>query len=177
MKVCRLVALPLLTTTQATGNNIMNQIPKCTLVPARFFDETAPRCFLSEIFELEEDAEVEHKDVPQYDAVLVYEKTEARLPALSRVIDNLDGCAEYNKILADWKENTLSLAIAQGRNLLLANVFPAKDFITAEYHIFNALKSLQLNPEVSTVCFMEKLGEDNELSLYRYFKSVEYICV
>lgn len=147
------------------------------MVPARFFDETAPRCFLSEIFELEEDAEVEHKDVPQYDAVLVYEKTEAGLPALSRVIDNLDGCAEYNKILADWKENTLSLAIAQGRNLLLANVFPAKDFITAEYHIFNAMKSLQLNPEISTVCFMERLGEDNELSLYRYFKSVEYICV
>lgn len=147
------------------------------MVPARFFDETAPRCFLSEIFELEEDAEVEHKDVPQYDAVLVYEKTEAGLPALSRVIDNLDGCAEYNKILADWKAGTLSLAIAQGRNLLLANVFPAKDFITAEYHIFNAMKSLQLNPEISTVCFMERLGEDNELSLYRYFKSVEYICV
>lgn len=147
------------------------------MVPARFFDETAPRCFLSEIFVLDEDAEVEHKDVPQYDAVLVYEKTEAGLPALSRVIDNLDGCAEYNKILADWKENTLSLAIAQGRNLLLANVFPAKDFITAEYHIFNAMKSLQLNPEISTVCFMERLGEDNELSLYRYFKSVEYICV
>lgn len=147
------------------------------MVPARFFDETAPRCFLSEIFELEEDAEVEHKDVPQYDAVLVYEKTEVGLPALSRVIDNLDGCAEYNKILADWKAGTLSLAIAQGRNLLLANVFPAKDFITAEYHIFNAMKSLQLNPEISTVCFMERLGEDNELSLYRYFKSVEYICV
>lgn len=146
------------------------------MVPARFFDETAPRCFLSEIFELEEGAEVEHKDVPQYDAVLVYEKTEAGLPALSRVIDNLDGCAEYNKILAGWKAGTLSLAIAQGRNLLLANVFPAKDFITAEYHIFNAMKSLQLNPEISTVCFMERLGEDNELSLYRYFKSVEYIC-
>lgn len=146
------------------------------MVPARYFDEAAPRCFLSEIFELDGSAVVEHKDVPQYDAVLVYEKTEAGLPALSGVLDGLDGCTEYNKILADWREGTLSLAIAQGRNLLLANVFPAKDFITAEYHIFNAMKSLQLNPEVSTVCFMERLGEDDELSLYRYFKSVEYIC-
>lgn len=146
------------------------------MVPARFFDETAPRCFLSEIFELNGSAQVEHKDVPQYGAVLVYEKSDAGLPALSAVLDNLDSCVEYNKILADWKDDVLSLAIAQGRNLLLANVFPAKDFITAEYHIFNAMKSLQLNPEVSTVCFMERLDEENELSLYRYFKSVEYIC-
>ena len=146
------------------------------MVPARYFDETAPRCFLSEVFELEDGSVVEHKDVPQFDAVLVYEKTGAGLPVLYTLLDNLDKCPEYNKILAEWSEGTLSLAIAQGRNLLLANVFPARDFTTAEYHIFNAMKSLQLNPEVSSVYFMNRLRGDDELSLYRYFKSVEYIC-
>ena len=35
------------------------------------------------------------------------------------------------------------------------------------------LKKLQLNPEVSTVYFRTPLAEEEEMSLYRYFKSVE----
>ena len=38
--------------------------------------------------------------------------------------------------------------------------------------LFLALKRLQLNPEVSTVCFRTPLTTEAEMSLYRYFKSV-----
>ena len=34
------------------------------------------------------------------------------------------------------------------------------------------MKSLQLNPEMSTICWLSELGAEEEMSLYRYFKSV-----
>ena len=67
----------------------------------------------------------------------------------------------------------LYLAIAQGRTLMLCNVYPASDFTTAQYFIFLAMKKLQLNPEMSTICFRTPLDHEQQMSLYRYFKSVE----
>lgn len=72
-------------------------------------------------------------------------------------------------------DGRLYLVIAQGRSLLLCNSFQAPDFTTAEYFIFMAMKKLQLNPEVSTICFRTELQEEQEMSLYRYFKNVEHI--
>ena len=66
-------------------------------------------------------------------------------------------------------------AFAQGGNLLLANAYPAPDFTTAQYYLFLAVKSLQLNPEVSTVTAHSPLSPEEEMSLYRYFKSVERV--
>ena len=60
-----------------------------------------------------------------------------------------------------------------GSNVVLANTFGAADFTTAEYFLFMAVKKLQLNPEQSTVRFMTPLSEEEEMSLYRYFKAVE----
>ena len=37
------------------------------------------------------------------------------------------------------------------------------------------MKKLQLNPEVSTITFRTPLTEDQEMSLYRYFRNVEQI--
>ena len=59
--------------------------------------------------------------------------------------------------------------------MLLANTYEAADFTTAEYYIFLAMKSLQLNPEVSTICWRKPVGAEEELSLYRYFKAVEVL--
>jgi hypothetical protein len=72
-------------------------------------------------------------------------------------------------------DGVLYLVIAQGKTLLLCNSFHAPDFTTAEYFIFMAMKKLQLNPEVSTISFRTPLSEDDEMSLYRYFKSVDQI--
>lgn len=150
----------------------------CTLVPTHFFNATSAREILGEVVALKESEAVKWAEVPQYDAVLVYavenERVEA-LPELFYVLQDLPRCIDYNKIVASHKEGRLYLAIAQGGSLLLANVFEAPDFTTAEYYIFLALKQLQLNPEVSTICMRGLVGPEEEMSLYRYFKSVEQI--
>ena len=69
----------------------------------------------------------------------------------------------------------LYLAIAQGKKLMLCNSFQAPDFTTAEYFVFLAMKKLQLNPEMSSIYFRTRLTEEQEMSLYRYFRSVEHI--
>ena len=92
------------------------------------------------------------------------------------MLRDLPGIQDYNKILASWKEGRLYLAIAQGNGLLLANSFEAPDFTTAEYYIFLALNQLQLNPEVSSIYWRHKISSEDEMSRYRYFRSVELLC-
>lgn len=149
----------------------MNQIPKCTLVPAHYCDEKEPRCFLSEVASLDAEEQVNCAPVPEYGAVLVYAGSEA--PELLHVLERLHDCRDYYKVLASLKDGWLHLAIAEGTSLLFANVFKAGAFSTAEYFIFSVMKSLQLNLEMSTVCFLSDLSEEDEMSLYRYVKMVD----
>lgn len=153
----------------------MNQIPKCTLVPTRFIDEKDPRCFLSEVATISENDQIETLEVQEYDATLVYVNTDDGVPELYKVLKALSKCSEYNKILASYVNGFLHLAIAQGDSLVFSNVFPASDFTTAEYFLFAALKNLQINPEVSTVSFGSRLEQEDEMSLYTYFNSVEQL--
>lgn len=151
----------------------MSLTHKCTLVPARYFEEEDARCILSSLFALSEDETVSFRAVPRLDAVLVYAAAEGQEPVLAGLIDRLPACREYNKILFHRSDGYVDLVIGQGERLLLANSYPAADFTTAEYYLFLAMKSLQLNPEVSTVTVLSPLSEAEEMSLYRYFKSVE----
>jgi len=153
----------------------MNQIPKCTLVPTRYYDEKDPRCFISEVSVLDEGATLSSVRVDAYDAVLVYEDRGTGLPRLYDLLITASNCPDYSKIIASIDDGVLSLVIAMGKELLLANVFEAPDFTTAEYYIFSVMKSLQLNPEVSAIRFMSSLEESDKMSLYRYFNSVESI--
>ena len=158
------------------GNSI--PAPKCTLVPSHFFDPASARDILGEVVVLGDADEVRYLEVPHYDAVLVYafsSKEQPEEPELYRILCQLPSCREYNKILASYKDGWLYLAIAQGGSLQLANAYPAVDFTTAEYYIFLALKQLQLNPELSTICFLSLVESEDELSLYRYFKNVEQL--
>ena len=91
------------------------------------------------------------------------------------MLSSLDTIADYNKIVASYADGYLYLVIAQGKTLLLCNAYQAQDFTTAEYFLFLALKKLQLNPEMSTVYFRTPLEEEDEITLYRYFKNVEQI--
>ena len=138
---------------------------------------------------------VESVEVPEFAAVLVYSNsigetlskvisettlrtdgTKARpLPELYFMLRQLPTLTDYNKILASYMDGYLYLAVAQGKSLLLCNSFQAPDFTSAEYFIFLVLKKLQLNPEVTTICFRTPLTDEQEMSLYRYFKSVEQI--
>ena len=155
---------------------------KFTIVPSQFFNPEKCAETLSEVAVPDSDEKVGYCRIPQYDAVLIYAaqsnvsgKDDA-LPEMFYILRDLQKCKEYNKIVCSWVDGNLFLAIAQGKSLQLANVFSASDFVTVEYYIFLALKSIPLNPEVSTICFRTPIDRDEEISLYRYFKSVEYLC-
>jgi hypothetical protein len=167
--------------------------PKCVLVPNNFYSEQTEREILSKTVKLGAGDIVASVPVPQFGATMVYSTSIGEslsnaiaatvlrmdgskasvLPELYFILNDLDKCKDYNKILASYKDGYLYLAIAQGKSLLLCNCFKAVDFTTTEYFIFMSLKKLQLNPEVSTICFHTPLSMDEEMSLYRYFSSVE----
>ena len=167
--------------------------PKVALVPTAFFEEGKEREALAETVLLGDDDEVGHIGLPEYAAELVYSlsigemlsrtisravldeegKAARILPEMYFILKDLQKVDEYNRIVASYAAGYLHLGISQGRNLLLANVFRAADFTTAEYFLFMAVRKLQLNPEVSSVYFRTPLKEEEMMSLYRYFKSVE----
>lgn len=150
--------------------------PKVALVPSSCFDPDSAREMLSETVSLEDKDPVEYISLPEFSAELVYSPfKKGEVPELYHVLKDLQKVGEYNRIVASYAGGILSLAIAQGRNLLLANVFEAVDFTTAEYFLFMAVRKLQLNPEVSSVYFRTPLSGDEEMSLYRYFKAVEQL--
>ena len=169
--------------------------PKCTLIPSQFHNPAESKAMLDDVTYLSDSDPVESVEVPEFAAVLVYSNsigetlskvisettlrtdgTKARpLPELYFMLRQLPTLADYNKILASYMDGYLYLVVAQGKSLLLCNSFQAPDFTSAEYFIFLVLKKLQLNPEVTTICFRTPLTDEQEMSLYRYFKSVEQI--
>ena len=166
--------------------------PKCTLVPEAFFRPESVRALLADVVSLGETDAVGYVKIPRIGAVLLFSNSigeslsrvlsqtvlaasgasAAVLPEMYYLLQALEDCEEYNKVVASYADGFLHLAVAQGKSLLLANTYAAPDFTTAEYFLFLALKRLQLNPEVSTVCFRTPLAPEAEMSLYRYFKSV-----
>jgi hypothetical protein len=169
--------------------------PKFALVPNSFHAPDVSRQMLEEVANVEEGDHVDHVEVPQFGAVLVYslnvggtlakvvyetvmrtDGTKGRmLPEIYYMMDAMSEISDYNKIVASYMDGCLYLAIAQGKTLLLCNSFQAPDFTTAEYFIFLVMKKLQLNPEISSIYFRTSLTEDQEMSLYRYFRSVEHL--
>ena len=169
--------------------------PKVALVPAQFFSPEKAKELLDDVVNIGINDTVEFVEVPHLASVLVYSNvigetlsrvisetvlrldgSKARLlPEMYYILEQLPSMKEYNKIIASYMDGVLYLVIAQGKTLLLCNSFHAPDFTTAEYFIFLAMKKLQLNPEVSTISFRTPLSEDDEMSLYRYFKSVDQI--
>ena len=169
--------------------------PKVTLVPEQFHEESLSGISLRNVADIADGDDVLSSPVPEFAAVLVYSNTigETLSRAVSETVLDKDGnkscplpemyymlrsvldLPDYNKILASYMDGVLYLVIAQGRSLLLCNSFHAPDFTTAQYFIFLAMKNLQLNPEVSTISFRTPLSEEDEMSLYRYFKNVDQI--
>ena len=169
--------------------------PKVTLVPAHFFAPEEARQTLFEVVALRESDAVDYVEVPSVGGYLIYSNSidEALSRAISQTVLTTGGnsvpvlpemyyllaeaarCKDYNKIIASWQDGYLHLVVCQGKSLLLGNVFEASTFTTAQYFIFLSMKRLQLNPEVSTIYFRTPLSSEDEMSLYRYFRSVEQV--
>ena len=169
--------------------------PKVALVPEQFYSpETASR-MLADVVMLKENDRVESVSVPEYGAVMLYSNNigetltrvvsetvmcvdgskASPLPVMYYMLKELVKLQDYNKIVAAYMDGILYLVLAQGSTLLLCNSYKAPDFTTAQYFIFLAMKKLQLNPEMSSISFMTHLDYEQEMSLYRYFRSVEHI--
>ena len=169
--------------------------PKVTLVPEQFHDDSTSTEALRSVADIQDGDVALSVQVPEFAAVLVYSNAigetlsrvisetvldkdgnkSAPLPEMYYMLRSVLDLPDYNKILASYMDGVLYLVIAQGRSLMLCNSYHAPDFTTAQYFVFLAMKNLQLNPEVSTICFRTPLSEDEEISLYRYFKNVEQI--
>ena len=169
--------------------------PKFTLVPAHFHSPEKSREILGEVVSVGDSDSVNHVTVSEFGAVLVYSSsiggtlprvlsqtvlktdgsTSEPRPCVYYMLNSLRRMSEYNKIVAAFADGWIYLVIAQGSTLLLCNCFRAPDFTTAEYFIFLAMKRLQLNPEVSSITFTTPLKEEEEMSLYRYFRGVDAV--
>ena len=93
-----------------------------TLVPTNFFNPDKEREALAGVARLGEDCAVRHIDIPQYDAVLVYSvdgDSVVSAPEIAGILDKLPDCPAYNKILCSLRDGRLTIAIAQGKSLLL----------------------------------------------------------
>ena len=169
--------------------------PYCALVPEGFVNPLSAREQLADVVRLPEDAVVQTVDVPDFAAKLIYSTSiggtlhkvlaqtvlmsdgngTTPLPELYYMLRDVLDIPDYNKILASYVDGVLYLVVAQGKTLLLCNSFKAPDFTTAQYFIFMVLKKFQMNPEMSSITFRTPLNEEQEMSLYRYFKSVERV--
>ena len=138
---------------------------------------------------------LEYVDVPSIGGVMVFSRSigerlsavvsetvlradgyKARvLPEFYAMLMAAEDIPEYNRIVASYADGRLYLVVSQGKTLQLCNSFEAADFTTAEYFIFLVMKKLQLNPEMTTIFFRTPLKDEEEMSLYRYFRSVDYI--
>lgn len=146
--------------------------PKFTLVPSEFFSEERAGELLSKVVLLDQGEPLLYVEVPEYRSTLIYS---GQMPEIYAMLRLLPGITLYNKILAQIRDGYLYLAIARGDSLLLANCYKAADFTTAEYYIFSALKSLQINPEISTLFLAAQVTHPQMISLCSYFKSVEVL--
>ncbi len=160
-----------------TGSSKILYTSRCALVPAQFFEPSSARAMLVETADVDESDEVSSVPVPWCDAVLVFAHPagDDSLPELYHLLMKAGSLREHNRIVAAYRGGVLYLVVAEDSVLRLCNSFQAMDFTTAEYFLFMALKRLQINPEISAVYVHTPLEQEQEMSLYRYFKSVERI--
>ena len=150
--------------------------PKVTLVPAQFIVPGRERELLSSVADVAGSDKVYSVDIPEFAATMIWSPSmgEKLSETLRDTVLRVDGSrADILPELYYMLKSKLYLVIAEGRSLRLCNVFDAADFTTAEYWIFSAMKSLQLNPDVSEITFRTPLTEDEEISLCSYFRAVE----
>ena len=158
-----------------TGSSNILFTSRCALVPEQFFEPSSARAMLVETADVPEEYGVSSVPVPWYGAVLIYAHPQGSeaLPELYRLLEMAAALQDHNRIAAAYRDGVLYLVVAEDSELRLCNSFQAMDFTTAEYFLFMALGKLQINPEMSAVYFDAPLDSEQEMSLYRYFKSVE----
>ena len=152
---------------------------KYTLVPKSFFEEDKAYDILSETVQLNGTDEVKYQELPEYQAVLVYAgnpgtpANSGNPPSILNLIRSLVKISDYNKVAVKYSEGRLEIAAAAGDKLLIANSYPAENYVTGEYFIFAATKKFQMNPAQTVLYFEGDAPFKMKNDLIRYFKGLE----
>ncbi len=145
-----------------------------TLVPSPFFKKENASEILSEAVRLEPHDKVYYKELPDFQAVLVYAaQSSGDTPLIASMLEGVKQIKDFNKVLVSYDGKTLDIVLVAGDKLLLANSYPAPDHLTGEYFIFAALKQFQINPEVTAVYFHDTVPFEMQNDLFRYCKGAE----
>lgn len=147
---------------------------KYTLVPSPFFEKENASEILSEAVRLEPHDKVYYKELPDFQAVLIYAaQSSDDVPVVAQMLERVKLIKDFNKVLVNYDGGTADIVLVAGDKLLLANSYPAGDRLTGEYFIFAALKQFQINPEVTVVYFHGTVPFEMQNDLFRYCKGAE----
>ena len=145
---------------------------KYTLVPKEFFNGDTQ--LLSQVVGVSPSENVQYVELPAFEAVLLFvPSSEGVKPHIYDLLCRLVDIPDYNKVLFCIDGTALHLAIAASDKLLLANSYEAKDFTTALYYIFAAMRDFQINPQMTTLYYMGEIGYENQEVIFSYFKGAE----
>lgn len=150
---------------------------KYSLVPTKFFSKEESYRLLSDVVALERDEAVAYKELPGFQAVLLYSAADAQsgskgLSLVIRLLDVLSFISGYTKVAASYDGEYLHIAISSSEKLLLCNSFGAADEVTAQYYIFAALRQFQINPEGVNIHLYGDVPQGMVSDLKRYFQEV-----
>lgn len=158
---------------------------KYTLVPTTFFSKEESEAILSEIHSMEKGDKVMSIELPQHEATMVFAIPEQIYATVSKIqreaiytpivyhmINTLPQIEENNKVCVHFSDETVHIVAAERNQLLLANSYPAKDFVTAQYYIFLVIKEAMFNLQFTTIQLFGDITKGEKKGLTKYFKGV-----
>lgn len=168
------------------GTSLFHDTEKYTLIPKKYFKEDSLKDELSKLYTLDELDELYSVELPYFDAVLAYvipnsitspvylaQKGSKFYPVSYPLINQLHSIEDHNRLIVYFKKGSVHVIAAQGDQLLLCNTYPAKDFNTAIYFIFLAVKEVMFNPELTTLNLFGSVSFKDYRSISRYFKEIK----
>jgi hypothetical protein len=168
--------------------DVIVSTPKFTLVPTSLYKKDDEKKLLSLIHKIEELDEVMSIELPEHEATLIYavpnaitsrifkiQKKAKYFPIIHSMIKAMSQNNDNNKVCIHLSKNHIHIVATEREKLLLANSYPAKDFITAQYYIFLVIKEVMFNPEFTTLQILGEIDKNQKKSLSKYFKGVHTI--
>lgn len=161
---------------------------KYTLIPTLLYKPGEELSLLNKLFETGDMDEIHTVAIPDFEATMLYaipNSITAPLHHLSCEIkfypvsfplllnNSRSVGSSNNRISVYYKKDLIHIVATSGRELKLAGAYPAKDFITGAYFIFNSGKEAMFNPEHTSVyLYGHNAAKDIQL-LNKYYKRIK----
>lgn len=161
---------------------------KYTLIPTSLYVPGEELSLLNKLFETDDLDEVHALELPEFDATMIYiipnsitaplynlhEDIKFYPISLPLLLNNSRSIgSSNNRISVYYKRDIIHIVATSGRQLKLAGAYPAEEFFSGAYFIFNTGKEVMFNPEHTSIYLYEHdLSKDVNL-LSRYYKTVK----